>query len=93
MTANAGRTNPSRDRDQNPGGAAPAKKRLSYKEQRELDQLEVDLEKLNAEKAAIESLLSNPDAPYDQIRAASERYEALKQELDEKEFRWLELSM
>ena len=69
------------------------KKRLSYKEQRELDQLEADLEKLNAEKAAIESLLSSPDAPYDQIRAASERYEALKQELDEKEFRWLELSM
>ncbi len=93
VTANAGRTNPSRDRDQNPGGAAPAKKRLSYKEQRELDQLEADLEKLNAEKAAIESLLSSPDAPYDQIRAASERYEALKQELDEKEFRWLELSM
>ena len=93
MTANAGRTNSSRDRDQNPGGAAPAKKRLSYKEQRELDQLEADLEKLNAEKAAIESLLSSPDAPYDQIRSASERYEALKQELDEKEFRWLELSM
>ena len=93
VTANAGRTNSSRDRDQNPGGAAPAKKRLSYKEQRELDQLEADLEKLNAEKAAIESLLSNPDAPYDQIRSASERYEALKQELDEKEFRWLELSM
>ena len=93
VTANAGRTNSSRDRDQNPGGAAPAKKRLSYKEQRELDQLEADLEKLNAEKAAIESLLSSPDAPYDQIRAASERYEALKQELDEKEFRWLELSM
>ena len=69
------------------------KKRLSYKEQRELDQLEADLEELNAEKAAIESLLSSPDAPYDQIRAASERYEALKQELDEKEFRWLELSM
>ncbi|MBR6868316.1 MAG: ABC-F family ATP-binding cassette domain-containing protein [Bacteroidales bacterium] len=93
VTASAGRTNPSRDRDQNPGGAAPAKKRLSYKEQRELDQLEADLEKLNAEKAAIESLLSSPDAPYDQIRSASERYEALKQELDEKEFRWLELSM
>ena len=93
VTANADRTNPSRDRDQNPGGAAPAKKRLSYKEQRELDQLEADLEKLNAEKAAIESLLSSPDAPYDQIRSASERYEALKQELDEKEFRWLELSM
>ena len=69
------------------------KKRLSYKDQRELAQLEADLEKLNAERSAVEALLSRPDAPYEQIRDASERYEALKQEIDEKEFRWLELSM
>ncbi len=69
------------------------KKRLSYKDQRELAQLEADLEKLNAERGAVEALLSRPNAPYEQIRDASERYEALKQEIDEKEFRWLELSM
>jgi ATP-binding cassette subfamily F protein uup len=69
------------------------KKRLTYKDQRELAQLEADLEKLNAERSAVEALLSRPDAPYEQIRDASERYEALKQEIDEKEFRWLELSM
>ncbi|MBR0500448.1 MAG: ABC-F family ATP-binding cassette domain-containing protein [Bacteroidales bacterium] len=69
------------------------KKRLSYKEQRELEQLETELRKLNAEKSGIEALLSRPDAPYGQIREASERYEALKREIDEKEFRWLELSL
>ncbi|MBQ6074364.1 MAG: ABC-F family ATP-binding cassette domain-containing protein [Bacteroidales bacterium] len=69
------------------------KKRLSYKEQRELEQLETELGKLNAEKSGIEALLSRPDAPYGQIREASERYETLKREIDEKEFRWLELSL
>ena len=72
---------------------APAKKRLSYKEQREFEQIESQLEQLNAEKEAIEALLSRPDAPYDQIRSAAERYESLKQEIDEKENRWLELSL
>ena len=84
---------PSAQQEKNERKQSNEKKRLSYKEQRELDQLEADLEKLNAEKSEIESLLSNPDAPYDRIRSASERYEALKQELDEKEFRWLELSL
>jgi len=73
--------------------APNGKKRLSYKEQREFDALEAELERLNAEKTAIEALLSEGTAPYDQIRTASERYETLKQELDEKETRWLELSL
>ena len=72
---------------------AAGKKRLSYKEQREFEQIESELERLNAEKTALEALLSSPDAPYEQIRTASERYEALKQEIDEKETRWLELSL
>ena len=72
---------------------AAGKKRLSYKEQREFEQIESELERLNAEKTALEALLSSHDAPYEQIRTASERYEALKQEIDEKETRWLELSL
>ena len=75
------------------GGAPAGKKRLSYKEQREFDALEAELEQLNKEKETIEALLSRPDAPYDQIRTASERYEALKAEIDTKETRWLELSL
>ena len=78
------------------GGASevpPRKKRLSYKEQREFEQLEADLERLNAEKAEIESLVAAGTADYGQIRTASERYEALKAELDAKETRWLELSL
>ena len=70
-----------------------AKKKLSYKEQREFDALEADLERLNTEKAQIEALLSEGTASYDQIRDASQRYETLKAELDAKETRWLELSL
>jgi len=70
-----------------------AKKKLSYKEQREFDALEIDIERLNAEKTQIEELLAAGTATYDKIRDASERYEALKTELDEKETRWLELSL
>ena len=69
------------------------KKRLSYKDQREFDALETELERLNAEKTEIETLLASGTATYDQIRSASERYETLKQEIDAKETRWLELSL
>ena len=77
-----------------PSDSKPAvRKRLSYKEQRELEMLEADLERLNAEKDALESLLSEGSSDYDKIKAASERYESLKSELDTKETRWLELQL
>ena len=74
-------------------GAAAGKKRLSYKEQREFEALEAELERLNAEKDGIEAMLAAANASYEAIRDASARYEALKRELDAKETRWLELSL
>lgn len=81
------------ERNGNRSREASEKKRLSYKEQREFDALETELERLNAEKTQIEELLAAGTATYEQIREASGRYEALKAELDEKETRWLELSL
>ena len=75
------------------GSAGFGRKRLSYKEQREFEALEADIERLNAEKDALEATLSSGSADYDSIRKASERYESLKRELDEKETRWLELQL
>ena len=76
-----------------PAQEAPAKKKkLTYKEQREFEQLEKDLEALAAEKAALEEQLSSGTMPFDQLQAASERIGQIMQETDEKEFRWLELS-
>ena len=71
---------------------APAKKRkLTYKEQKELEQLEKDLEELAAEKAGLESQLNSGALPFDQLQKASERIGAIIDETDEKELRLLEL--
>ncbi len=75
------------------GAEPPArKKKLSYKEQRELEQLEKDLEALAAEKADLEAKLSSGTMPFDQLQAASERIGQIMELTDEKELRWLELS-
>ena len=76
-----------------PADTTPAKKKkLSYKEQRELEQLEKDLEALAAEKQELETKLSSGNLPFDQLQSASERIGAIMEETDEKELRWLELS-
>lgn len=73
--------------------SAPAKKRkLSFKEARELEQLEKDISELGEEKAAIESELSGGSLPYVKLAELTSRYEEVKILLDEKELRWLELS-
>ena len=72
---------------------APAKKKkLTFKEQREFEQLEKDLESLAAEKAELEEKLSSGTLPFDQLQAASERVGQIIEAIDEKELRWLELS-
>jgi len=68
------------------------KKKLSFKEKREMEELEKDIAALGEEKRAIETLLSGGEASIDEITNASRRYELLKNELDQKEMRWLELS-
>ena len=70
----------------------PAKKKLTYKEQRELEQLEKDLEALNAEKAALEEALNSGTLGFEELQKASSRIGELMSILDEKEMRWLELS-
>lgn len=70
----------------------PAKKRkLTYKEQKELEQLEKDLESLASEKAELEEMLNSGTLPYDRLQAASERIGEIMSLTDEKEFRLLEL--
>ena len=68
------------------------KKKLTYKEQKELEQIEKDLEALGAEKAELEEKLSTGTLQFDQLQAASERIGQIMEETDEKEMRWLELT-
>ena len=70
----------------------PAKKKLTYKEQRELEQLEKDLEALGEEKARLEADLNSGTLPYEQLQKASLRIGEIISETDAKETRWLELS-
>ena len=67
------------------------KKKLSYKEQKEMEQLEKDVETLAAEKAQLEEQLSSGTMPFDQLQAASQRIGEIIEETDEKELRLLEL--
>jgi ATP-binding cassette subfamily F protein uup len=68
------------------------KRKLSFKEKKELEELEVRLPELEAEKAELEALLSGGATLPDEIAKASERYKAVQDALDEAEMRWLELS-
>lgn len=68
-------------------------RKLSYAEQRELDQLNKDMEALNKEKAELEAFFQNPDAKSDEITAKSKRLNDVNTLIDEKEMRWLELSL
>ena len=68
------------------------KKKLTYKEQKELEQIEKDLEALAAEKVELEEALSTGNLPFDQLQAASERIGVIMDETDVKEMRWLELT-
>ena len=72
--------------------AADKPRKLSYKEKREMEQLEADLDAIAAEKASLEALLNGGTTDYERIREASEKYELLRIRQDEKELRWLELS-
>ncbi|MCQ2143603.1 MAG: ATP-binding cassette domain-containing protein [Bacteroidales bacterium] len=69
-----------------------SKKKLSWKEERELEALEAALESLAAEKAALEESLSSGSLSPDALLAASLRIGKILSETEEKELRWLELS-
>ena len=67
------------------------KKKLTYKEQKELEQIETDLDTLGKEKAGLERDLASGTLPYDKIQEVSARFGEVKDLMDEKEMRWLEL--
>jgi ATP-binding cassette subfamily F protein uup len=69
-----------------------SKKKLSYKEKRELEQLEKDIAALEDEQRQIEEALCGGTTSVEEITAMSKRLPVLKDELDEKSMRWLELS-
>ena len=72
--------------------ADSAKRRLTFNEKREFQQLTADLEALEREKSTIVEALSGGEISVEEITEKSKRLPLLQAELDEKEMRWLELS-
>jgi ATP-binding cassette subfamily F protein uup len=66
-------------------------RKLTYKERKLMEQLEADIARLNEEKEQLEAIFSS-GASAEEIDKSSKRYNELKDELDEKELQWLELS-
>ena len=86
-------SSPARDASSAAGDVASSgKRKLTYKEKRELEQLEKDIEALEAEKKQIEEALCGGTTSVEEITTMSKRLPVLNDELDEKSMRWLELS-
>ena len=68
------------------------KRKMSFKEKREFEQLEKDIATLEDEKKQIENALSSGTLSVEEITQMSKRLPLLNDELDEKSMRWLELS-
>ncbi len=83
-------------KDANGGNNRPAqqreKKRLTFKEKQEFEQLSADIQRLETEKQEIVEALSGGSISVERIAELSKRLPLLDEELGEKEMRWLELS-
>ncbi|MCE8465218.1 ABC-F family ATP-binding cassette domain-containing protein [Bacteroides nordii] len=68
------------------------KRKMSFKEKREFEQLEKEIAGLEAEKAAIEEQLCSGTLSVDELTEKSKRLPEVNDLIDEKTMRWLELS-
>ena len=68
------------------------KRKMAFKEKREYEQLTERISQLEEEKNNIEGLLCSGTLSIEELTEKSKRLPLLKEELDELEFRWLELS-
>ena len=80
------------ERKEKPAYRNETKRKLTYKEKTEFEQLEKDIAALETEQAEIEAQLSSGTLSVAEITEKSKRLPVLKDELDEKSMRWLELS-
>jgi ATP-binding cassette subfamily F protein uup len=70
----------------------PSNNKLSFKEKRELELLNTEIPKLEAEKRELEEAMSQAGGDFQAIQKMGDRMGQIINELEEKEMRWLELS-
>ena len=68
------------------------KRRMTFKERKEFEQLEAEIEQLETEKSEIEAALSGGESDAKRITELSTRFDEVSRLLDEKTDRWIELS-
>jgi len=72
---------------------APSKTKLSFDEKREFGSLEKDIERLTSKKKNLEDSFMDENITQDQVKEKSEELQKVMNSLEQKEERWLELSM
>ena len=68
------------------------KRKMTYKEKREYEQLIKELEQLENEQKTLEEALCSGQLSVEELTEKSKRLPEIKDEIDEKEMRWLELA-
>ncbi|MDR6194122.1 ABC-F family ATP-binding cassette domain-containing protein [Siphonobacter sp. SORGH_AS_0500] len=71
---------------------APAKRKLSFKEQKELESLDKEIPELENKRAVLTEQMNSGSADYQQIALWAKEIEEINALLEDKEFRWMELS-
>ena len=71
--------------------AANKPRKLSFKEEKELESIEMQLPALEEEKLAIEDAMSSGSLDYSKLESAGKRIEEIISEIEKLETRWLEL--
>ena len=89
--AAAAKQAPAKAEKSRPTRAMERPRKMSFNERREFEELSVEIDALNDEKAQIEARFNSGEVIND-VATLSKRYEEIKNLLDEKELRWLELS-
>ena len=94
LTSDTGNTSPTCQTSPTPKASYrhDDRRRLSYKEKREMEQLEREIAALEEEQHQLEQSLCSGTLSVDELTEKSKRLPQLKEELDEKSMRWLELS-
>ena len=88
--AAAAKAKPAAQASQPAASSRPAK--LTFKEKREMEQIEQELQDLEQEKAQLEQELNSGTLPYDRLQQKSARIGQIMERTDEITMRWLELS-
>jgi len=94
LESNTGKKKKTKVKEENPqlNKSNQKKNKVSYKDKREFEEIEKQLPLLEEKKRTLEDQLSQNDLEYDKLQEISIELSKTSQELQDKEFRWLELS-